>query len=83
MNPRYQKRLAKEAGTYPDDSDPGDEHREPVAYTKRHREVHLVPWKGGWKIEVEGGGMQPFANHHFTRYELARHAIIRWQQEKG
>lgn len=62
-------------------ADPGDEHAAPVEHTRRGREVHILPWKGGWKIVIEGGGTQPFANHHFTRWELARGVVQRWKQE--
>lgn len=65
------------------DADPGDEHVVAVDTTRRGRDIHILPWKGGWKIVVDGGGTQPFANHHFTRYELARGCLIRWKQENS
>lgn len=51
-----------------------------VAATVRGRGIHIVPVVGGWSVEIEGHGVQPFKNQHFNRYTNAYTAMDIWRR---
>lgn len=51
-----------------------------VDQTRRGRDITVEQSATGWKIEVSGGGVNPFAGQRFTRFDMAQRAVVLYKQ---